>query len=259
LFNRDTAGLLGNGRRQRRLPSWCDVLCYRPAMSWLLAAIFGLALGLRHALDPDHVAAVATLLPTESRRDAMRRGVSLGASWGLGHAVTLGVSVAALSLLRIEWVPMVPVTFELAVSAMLIGLGARTLWQSWRYANRGHAAAHRHGADLHTHPMTLPHLHIVGTALAWRPFLIGSLHGLAGSGGMMILLSTRQETGWQVVGFTAAFVIGSIASMAMVTAAGALAMGTLHRGWHRLVTAIAGATSVAVGVAWALPQLAALR
>ncbi len=226
-------------------------------MFWL-AATLGLVLGLRHALDPDHVAAVATLLPGGERRGSMRRGLMLGALWGLGHATTLAVSVAILSFLRLELHPNLPAAFELAVAVMLVGLGGRALWLSWRGANRGEPASHQHGGGTHTHPMSLPHVHIGGTALAWRPLLIGGLHGLAGSGGLMLLLSSRQETGWHIVGFTAAFVLGSILSMAALTAAGAMAMGSLHGKAQRVLLGVAGAASIVIGVVWALGPLAEL-
>lgn len=226
-------------------------------MFWL-AITLGLAMGLRHALDPDHVAAVATLLPGGQRRGSLRRGLLLGGLWGLGHATTLAASVTILSLLRLELHPNFPAAFELAVAVMLVGLGVRALWLSWRGANRGEPASHQHGGTMHTHPMTLPHVHVAGTALAWRPLLIGGLHGLAGSGGMMLLLSSRQETGWQIVSFTAAFVLGSILSMAALTAAGALALGTLQGKAQRYLMAFAGATSIIIGVMWALGPLAEL-
>ncbi len=226
-------------------------------MSWLAVSL-GLLLGLRHAFDPDHVAAVATLLTGGPRRGALRRGLMLGALWGLGHAATLAASVALLSALRFELHPSLPATLELAVSVMLVALGARSIWQSWRGANRGALARHQHGGAVHTHAMTLPHVHFAGTALAWRPLLIGGLHGLAGSGGMMLLLSSRQGTGWQVVGFTAAFVLGSILSMAAVTAAGAALLGSVRERAQRGLMAAAGATSIVIGVLWALGPLAEL-
>lgn len=226
-------------------------------MSWL-PVVLGMAIGLRHALDPDHVAAVATLLAGGPRRGSMRRGLTLGAMWGLGHAATLAISVTLLSLLRLELHPSLPATFELAVSVMLIGLGMRSLWQSWIGANRGELARHQHGAATHTHPMTLPHVHFAGTALAWRPLLIGGLHGLAGSGGLMLLLGSRQETGWQVVAFTIAFVIGSILSMAALTAAGAVALGSMRARTQRGLMALAGVASIVIGVVWALGPIAEL-
>jgi high-affinity nickel-transport protein len=226
-------------------------------MSWLAVSL-GLVLGLRHAFDPDHVAAVATLLRGGERRGSMRRGLALGAMWGLGHATTLALSVALLSALRLELHPSFPAALELAVAAMLVALGARSIWMSWHDANRGAPASHRHGDATHTHPMTLPHVHVAGTALAWRPLLIGGLHGLAGSGGMMLLLSSRQDTGWQVAGFTAAFVLGSILSMAAVSAAGAVALGAVTGRAQRGLTALAGAASVVIGILWALGPLAEL-
>lgn len=228
----------------------------------MLAAGLGLVLGLRHALDPDHVAAVATLLPEESRpsrRRRLARGLGLGASWGLGHAGALAGTVALLHALRLELAGAWPAMLELAVAFMLIGLGARSLVLAWRQGNQGAAQLHRHGGAQHQHPSSAPHWHLPGgTALAWRPFLIGSVHGLAGSGGMMLLLGSRQESSAQLAAFTGAFLLGSVASMALVTALGAFALSALGGAWRRAAMATAGALSMAVGVVWALPQLTTL-
>lgn len=225
----------------------------------LFAAGLGLLLGLRHALDPDHVAAVATLLPSSPRGTRLRRGLALGAWWGVGHAATLVLSVTALSLLRLELAGPTPAALELAVSGMLIALGARALWQAWQQGNRGQPTEHHHGDRTHVHATAAPHWHLPsGTALAWRPFLIGSMHGLAGSGGMMLLLAGRQGSTLEIAGFTGAFLAGSILSMAMVTAAGALALGAVGSTWRRGLTAAAGLASIGIGVAWGAAQLQAL-
>lgn len=228
----------------------------------MLAAGLGLVLGLRHALDPDHVAAVATLLPEGSRQSSQRRvvrGLGLGASWGLGHAAALAGMVAILHALRLELAGAWPAMLELAVAFMLIGLGARSLVLAWRQGNRGEAHLHRHGGAAHQHPSSAPHWHLPGgAALAWRPFVIGSVHGLAGSGGMMLLLGSRQESTAQLAGFTGAFLLGSVASMALVTALGAFALAALDGAWRRVAMATAGALSMGIGVAWAVPQLATL-
>ncbi len=225
----------------------------------MFAAGLGLVLGLRHALDPDHVAAVATLMPQGSRHSRLVRGLGLGASWGLGHAAALAGTVALVHALRLEVAGTWSAMFELAVAFMLIGLGARSLYLAWQRGNRGEAQLHRHGGAQHQHPSSAPHWHLPGgAALAWRPFLIGSVHGLAGSGGMMLLLGSRQESSAQLAAFTGAFLLGSVASMALVTALGTFALAALGGIWRRAAMATAGALSMTLGVLWAVPQLATL-
>lgn len=225
----------------------------------MLAAGLGLGLGLRHALDPDHVAAVATLMPEGSRHARLMRGLGLGASWGLGHAAALAGTVALVHTLRLELGGALSATFELVVAFMLIGLGARSLRLAWQQGSRGQAHLHRHGGAQHQHPSSAPHWHLPGgAALAWRPFLVGSVHGLAGSGGMMLLLGSRQESSAQLAAFTGAFLLGSVVSMALVTALGTFALAALDGAWRRVAMATAGLLSMAIGVIWAVPQLAAL-
>lgn len=225
----------------------------------MFAAGLGLVLGLRHALDPDHVAAVATLMPQGSRHARLVRGLGLGASWGLGHAAALAGTVALVHALRLELAGTWSAMFELAVAFMLIGLGARSLYLAWQRGNRGETQLHRHGGAQHQHPSSAPHWHLPGgAALAWRPFLIGSVHGLAGSGGMMLLLGSQQESHAQLAAFTGAFLLGSVVSMALVTALGTFALAALGGAWRRAAMATTGVLSMTLGVIWAVPQLATL-
>ncbi|MEZ4362630.1 MAG: hypothetical protein R3B48_20735 [Kofleriaceae bacterium] len=224
-------------------------------MSWIAAAA-GLGLGLRHALEPDHVAAVATLLTGGPRRGSVRRGVLLGIWWGLGHAATLAASVATLSVLCLQLRPAFPAGFELAVSALLIAVGGRAIWRARRPAELD--APCDSGERGPPHPSSGAHRHGAVGRVAWRPFLVGGLHGLAGSGGMMVLLSMHEGSGAQVLGFVVAFVLGSIVSMAAVSAVGAATLGALGARARRGLMTTAGLASVSIGFAWAVPQLAAL-
>src|SRR5687768_5186829 len=138
----------------------------------------GLAIGVRHAFEPDHLTAVTTLVTDAP--DA-RRGAWLGAVWGLGH--TLSLLVVAVVLLSIDAAlpPDWTTAFEIGVAVMLIGLGIRAVVR----ARRGEPPTrHRHGATEHVHPGGDRHVHVAGRALAWRPLFVGTLHGLAGSGAL---------------------------------------------------------------------------
>jgi high-affinity nickel permease len=125
-------------------------------------------LGLRHATDPDHVAAVTTLVAS-SRERATRRAARLGAFWGLGHALTL--LVFGLPILLFERYLPEPLqrSAETAVAALIVVLAVRLLvrWRSGWF----HARDHRHR---------------VRSPLG--AFAIGLVHGLGGSAGVGVLL-----------------------------------------------------------------------
>src|SRR5262249_28623746 len=151
-----------------------------PTPTALLA--FGFVLGLRHALDVDHLAAVSTIV---SERRSLWRSSLVGAVWGLGHTASLLVVAILMIVLHAEIPPRVAMTLELGVAAMLVGLGLNLLWTLWR-GGRVHHHVHAHGGRLHVHP----HVHVRGGETAdgghhhvRRPFLVRLVHRLAGSRG----------------------------------------------------------------------------
>src|SRR6185312_12080048 len=108
----------------------------------------GSLLCMRHALEPDHLAAVSTLVTGE------RSGVKaawLGACWGVGHTLTLLAAGAALVVLRAEMPAAASDAFELAVAVMLVGLGLRAMYQAARQGPDGPAYPHQHGRLVHVH------------------------------------------------------------------------------------------------------------
>ncbi len=163
----------------------------------------GFVLGLRHAVDADHLAAVAAL---GEARDGCRRALVNGLSWGIGHALALGAAGGLALALRSAVPQGLAVLFELAAALMLVVLGARALRGALR--DRLHVHSHRHGdvthAHLHFHAAphsvdagrpqpddagaTAPHAHPHPVRLALRPFLVGTVHGLAGSAALALLV-----------------------------------------------------------------------
>jgi len=138
----------------------------------LLVAIL---LGLRHATDPDHIAAMTTLVAS-GRERATRSAARLGAWWGIGHAITLVVFGIPI-LLAERFVPeRVQQGAETAVAALIVFLGLRLIVR-WR-----------HGYfDLHAHPHPeREHRHAVRTPLG--AFGVGLVHGMGGSAGVGVLL-----------------------------------------------------------------------
>jgi ABC-type nickel/cobalt efflux system permease component RcnA len=172
----------------------------------------GFLLGMRHALDADHVAAVSAML---AQRPDLGRSGFIGLCWGCGHtAVLLIVGVAVLAL-KITIPVSVAQTFESVVGVMLVVLGlvlAVTL-----YREQWHLHAHEHdGArhvHLHSHRFGEDHAH----RHAWRdslpPLLVGMVHGLAGSAALMLVVLSAVHTLWEGIAYILFFGIGSILGM----------------------------------------------
>jgi nickel/cobalt transporter (NicO) family protein len=203
-----------------------------------LALGLGFVLGVRHATDADHIAAVGTML----RRDGGLRGaLRTGALWGVGHSATVTAVGVAIVAFRVEFSPGVVRAMELAVAAMLLGLGATNL-----AALRGRDVAD--GAAY------------AGAGVALRPVAVGLVHGLAGSAGVALLaLATIRSTAGAVA-YLALFDLGTVAGMALLTGLLALPLTLTARRARRLYTALvatASLASVATGCVVALEALGA--
>lgn len=214
------------------------------------AAALGLVLGLRHAFEPDHLAAISTLATRQGRP---RDGALLGLAWGAGHTTTVAAvaAVVAVSGLRL------PQTFsaaaELLVAALLVLLGLPVVA---RYARgKWHMHAHSHGGSTHLHL----HSHRGGTDHAhahpaWdrrRSFGLGLAHGLAGSAAITVLVGAAAPTPGSQAAYVLAFGVGSTLAMLLVSWGLALMVGRAARGGARLAAALhlgAGAASVLAGV-----------
>src|SRR5882762_3020941 len=98
-----------------------------PAFEILTGSALGSLLGMRHALEPDHLTAVSTLVTASAGERGGVRAAMLGASWGLGHTLSLVIVGAVLVGLRAEMPARIADLFELFVAIMLVGLGVRAI------------------------------------------------------------------------------------------------------------------------------------
>ena len=213
----------------------------------VLVIVVAILLGLRHATDPDHLAAVTTLLASTERR--ARDAAKLGLAWGAGHALTLFALGVPIVLYRAYLPETVQRAAETAIGFLIAGLAVWLLVR-WR---RGafHAHPHDHGdrshAHLHSHSSS-PHEHARGrTPLG--AFAVGLLHGIGGSAGVGILLvSTIDRTALAIgaLGILAAF---TAVSMTLLTTGFGLTLG--RRSLGRLAPAL-GVASLAFGLWYAL-------
>lgn len=229
----------------------------RSAVTSLFPSLVGLALGMRHALEPDHLAAVSTLASEERSTTA---GLRLGLFWGLGHTLSLLVVGGSLSLVGARMPVRLEHLFELAVAAMVVGLGARAMVRAVREGRAGAEHTHSHGGLLHTHAAPEAHLHLSRWTLATRPLLIGLMHGLAGSGALTALVLVELPTLAARLTYIALFGAGSIVGMALLTGLAGLPLARLARS-PRLAAGllfVTGLVSTGVGAWWGYESLVAL-
>jgi sulfite exporter TauE/SafE len=208
----------------------------------------GFFLGMRHATDPDHVIAVSTIV---SREREIGKSAWIGVFWGIGHTLTIFAVGAAIILFDVEISPRAGLSMELAVGLMLILLGIinvvsffrdmpsaseRAGTPTLREPELVHSHAHSHGDVVHTHPHSHEHgpdahTHAARNPVAWldrmflrfklyrplRPLMIGTVHGMAGSAAVALLvLATIRDPRWSVA-YLLVFGIGTIAGMMVIT------------------------------------------
>ncbi len=215
----------------------------------------GLLLGLQHALEADHLAAVASL---STRAGSLRTAVQQGAAWGLGHTVTLLVLGGALLLIGRTLPTWTAYALEFAVGLMLVLLGADVLRRVWR--RRVHFHAHDHGGRRHFHAHshgrgtdhdTDPHHHSHQARLPIRAVLVGMMHGLAGTAALLVVALGSVESVAQGLAYILVFGLGSIIGMSVLAVVISLPLrwsaSRLTRA-HNGLTLAFGLLSIGIGV-----------
>lgn len=174
----------------------------------------GFLLGLRHALDADHLVAVSTFV---SQDRSVLRACLRGTFWGVGHTAALLVAGVAVVAFKLQISPELEAELERTVGVVLVLLGGHVLFRALA-AVRLHRHQHAHGGAAHSHL----HVH-VGDAVEhrhvhlWRgapqPLVMGLLHGLAGSGALVVLVLTSMPSPAAALAYLAVFGVGSTAGM----------------------------------------------
>jgi ABC-type nickel/cobalt efflux system permease component RcnA len=224
-----------------------------PVTFWLL----GVVLGMRHAFEPDHLAAVSTLVGEER---GARRAAMLGALWGLGHAAALLIVGVVLAIAEARMPARLADLFELGVACMLVVLGARALRRAARDGGTGAHSHHAHGLLMHAHVAPPDHVHLGRWTFARRSLLVGVMHGLAGSGSLTALVVANLPSAWARLAYVLLFAAGSIGGMALLSGVAGWPLRKLARHpWAiRSVAAGTGLVSIVVGAMWAYPVLGRL-
>jgi ABC-type nickel/cobalt efflux system permease component RcnA len=221
----------------------------------------GFLLGLRHALDPDHVAAMSSLV---SQERGLLRSCLRGTVWGIGHTTALLAAGIAVLTFKLQIPPAVERGTEILVALVLIALGGHVLFRTLG-AIRLHRHRHSHGGTAHSHvhvhigdPAEHRHLHLWRTVP--QPLMMGVLHGLAGSGALILLVLATLPSPAAAVLYMLLFGLGSTAGMLVLSGLIGVPFA-LALGGSRLVTAalqvIVGAATILVGALMLRSLLAA--
>jgi ABC-type nickel/cobalt efflux system permease component RcnA len=230
------------------------------SMSTFAVLSLGLIFGLKHATEVDHVVAVSTIV--SQHRNVFRSAV-IGGLWGIGHTASLLIIGALVLSLKVAIPERVSSWLEFAVALMIIGLGANALWRALKSGSHVHRHEHDHDGVAHvhvhfhdqetTHKPNRAHSHAV-SGVGLKPVVIGTMHGLAGSGALTLLVLTQIKSAWVGFMYLAIFGVGSIVGMLVMSgliglpfALSATRLTGLH---HRLQTA-AACFSIAFGLWYA--------
>ncbi len=181
--------------------------------------VLGFALGLKHALDPDHMVAVSTIV---SESKSIARSSLVGTFWGLGHTMSLLLAGIAVIAFRIRIPERMALWMEFAVALMLVILGAKALLKPLRGWNV-HIHRHSHDGSSHIHlHLHRPgeegahhHRHLIGFGA--RPFFVGMVHGMAGSAALMILVLATIPSAVAGLLYIAVFGLGSVGGMLIMS------------------------------------------
>jgi len=190
-------------------------------LSLFLTFITSLMLGMRHATDPDHIVAVATIV---SRERSVGKAAAIGAVWGAGHTITLLLVGGAIIAFKLAFNARLGLSLELCVAIMLIVLGILNL-----FAVRTRSAA----------------------PSASRPFLVGVVHGLAGSAAAALLIVPLMDDPRWAALYLVTFGLGTIVGMSIVTisiAAPSLLAAAHMPSFQRSLRIASGAVSLVFGL-----------
>jgi high-affinity nickel permease len=233
--------------------------------SLLVVLAVALLLGLRHAGDPDHLAAVSTLIASDPE-DGARRAGRLGLAWGLGHATTLFAFGLPIVLFGSFLPDSVQRVAEAAVGVLIMALAVRLLVR-WR-RGRFHAHVHSHGEvehrHLHAHGSAghHSHSHEPATRLGrspWQAYGIGLVHGMGGSAGIGVLLLAGIPDRGEAAAALVLFALAAALSMATLSSGFGYALTRGPAIQRTLVFAPAlGVVTLAFGAWYALGALTAV-
>lgn len=210
---------------------------------------FGFVLGMKHALDADHLVAISTIV---SRQASLWRSSIVGAYWGLGHTASLLVASLAVVGFRQAIPARTARGLEFLVAVMLVLLGVDLL----RRIRRGELTIHSHEHDGHAHLHAHLGRHQNGAGhhhhhLGSRSFVVGVVHGLAGSAALTLFMLSTLASLWTALAYVLVFGAGTIFGMLLMSLIVGLPFAmAVRRGAHVAlpVQVVAGVGSVGFGL-----------
>lgn len=212
----------------------------------------GFVLGMRHALDADHVVAVSMIV---SREKSLFRSMIVGGFWGIGHTATLLAVGAAILLLKVTIPDSVALAMELAVGIMLVFLGGMVAANLVK--ERFHLHPHHHEGPeesthlhIHVHENHEPHPHSHQIPGRYRALAVGMVHGLAGGAALMLLVLSNIQSAGQGLLYISVFGLGSILGMMLVSLLVGIPLiltSVRFSGLNKTLTAFASLASIVLG------------
>ncbi|MEK6279351.1 MAG: urease accessory protein UreH [Acidobacteriota bacterium] len=187
----------------------------------------GLIFGLKHAMEVDHVVAVSTIV---SQHRSVLRATLVGGLWGAGHTLSLVLVGLLVLVFRVAIPATVASWLEFGVALMIIALGVLAVCRVFRRRPDVHLHEHNHDGQLHVHihfhedgtehgrPVSnpSPHSHSI-SRIGFKPFLVGAMHGLAGSAALTLLVLTQIQSIWLGLLYLLLFGIGSTIGMLLMS------------------------------------------
>ena len=177
-----------------------------------LIALLGLGfvLGLKHALDADHIVAVSTIV---SQTKSLKKSSLAGAMWGVGHTTTLFLVGLVILIFKLAIPDKLALSFQFTAGVVLVVLGVDVLRKVIK--EKFHLHKHQHGDRVHTH--LHPHKESPLHDHTHKSFVVGTIHGLAGSAALMLLVLTAVKSIFQGLLYILIFGVGSIVGMLIVS------------------------------------------
>lgn len=217
-----------------------------PEVTTLTVLLFGFLLGVKHALDADHVVAVATIV---SRSHSLLRSALVGLSWGIGHTLTLFAVGFGVLVFKLTIPDKLALSMEFVVGVMLVLLGVSIVKQL--LSGRTHVHLHQHEDKRHLHSHSHQAIREHDHQHIRRSLLMGMVHGLAGSGTLTLLVVSTMSSVAQGLFFLLLFGVGSILGMLVFSGLIGLPFkftaGVSHR-LNRWIQGVAGVISVGFGL-----------